>query len=405
MPRSALQSFLLRLVVVLGLLYLFLVGLDTLGLGMRLFGRGFAEALLARTANPFVGLFIGVLATSLVQSSSTTTSITVGMVAAGALTIEGAIPVIMGANIGTSVTNTLVALAHVSRREEFRRAFSGATIHDFFNWLTVAAVLPLELLFGYLSRISTWAAEVLEGMGGIELFDPVKAVVRPAAEGITAFLGHSAWLSVIVGIGLTFIALRYLVKSLKTIFTSQAEQVLHRTLFRSASIAILAGAGVTVMVQSSTITTSAMVPLVAAGIVTLEQMFPFTVGANLGTTVTALLAALVSGSPAAVAVAIGHLLFNLTGMALIYFLPPMRRLPLFLARWMGEVGYRNRPLAVSYILIAFFGIPLLLLLLTGALAPTAAPEAPPLPEEPPGITAPSEPPAPSGAMLDPVQDP
>ncbi|MBW2397406.1 MAG: Na/Pi symporter, partial [Deltaproteobacteria bacterium] len=125
-PRS---GTVVRILLLLALLYGFFVGLDLMGLSFKLFGSGFAEALVARTANPFVGLFIGILATTLVQSSSTTTSMVVGLVAAGALTIDGAIPIVMGANIGTSVTNTLVSLAHVTRREEFQRAFAGATVH------------------------------------------------------------------------------------------------------------------------------------------------------------------------------------------------------------------------------------------------------------------------------------
>ena len=107
------------------LLYCFFLSLDMIGLAFKLFGKEFAQTLIETTTHPFVGLFIGLLATSLVQSSSTTTSMTVGMVAAGALTIEGAIPIIMGANIGTTVTNTLVSLAHFTRPQEFRRAFSG----------------------------------------------------------------------------------------------------------------------------------------------------------------------------------------------------------------------------------------------------------------------------------------
>ena len=354
-----------RVLGALALLYLFLVGLEAMGLAFKFFGKGFAERLIATTANPFVGLFIGVLATSLVQSSSTTTSITVGLVAGGALTIEGAVPIIMGANIGTSVTNTLVSLGHVTRREEFRRAFAGATIHDFFNWFTVLLLLPLEIAFGLLSKGARLLAGGIEGAGGIELMSPVKAAVKPAAEGIGELFGGSGGLTLTAGILCTFVALKFLVDVLRNLFTSQAEKVLHRTVFRNPLAAIGVGCLITVMVQSSSITTSSMVPLLGAGIVTLEQIFPFTVGANLGTTVTALLAALVTGSPAAVTVAVSHLLFNLSGAVLIYGIPWMRRIPLKVARWMGDLGFRNRPLALLYIVLVFFGIPLLLLVLTG----------------------------------------
>jgi len=361
------SSLLLRLILLCALLFGFFVGLDMMGLSFKLFGKGFAEGLIERTSNPFVGLFVGILATTLVQSSSTTTSMIVALVAAGALTIEGAIPMVMGANIGTSVTNTLVSLAHVTRREEFQRAFAGATVHDFFNWLAVLILLPLELATGYLARSATFFETVLEGAGGFRLFDPLKAVVRPVSSGLAELFGNSGILVLIVGVGLLIASLKFLVDLLKVLMTGRAEATLHRTLFRSAMAAATAGLVVTVMVQSSSITTSLMVPLVGAGVVTLEQIFPFTIGANIGTTVTAMLAALSTGSPAAVSVALSHLIFNLSAAVLIYVPKPIRAIPLTLAKTLGKMAARNRLLAAAYILVFFFGLPILLLLLTGAL--------------------------------------
>ncbi len=360
------KGMLARLLTLAVLLYGFFLGLEMMQLAFKLFGKGFAEALIETTSNPFVGLFVGVLATSLVQSSSSTTSMTVAMVSAGALTIEGAIPIIMGANIGTSVTNTIVALAHVNRTEEFRRAFAGATVHDFFNWMAVLLLFPLELALGFLGRFSSWLANLLEGAGGMPLLNPLRAVVRPVADSISDGMGHSPTLTLILGVTLLFLALRYLVVFLRKVLSGKAEAVLHRTLFRSVAAAILAGILMTVMVQSSSITTSVLVPLIAAGVITLEQAFPFTIGANIGTTVTALMASLALGSHTALTVAFAHLMFNVSGALLIYLPPPTRRIPLALARWMGDVAVRSRPLAVSYILIVFFGIPLLLLLLSGS---------------------------------------
>lgn len=383
-----------------GLLFVFFLGLDLMGVAFKLFGEGFAEVLIERTANPFVGLLVGILATSLVQSSSTTTSMTVGLVAAGALTIDGAIPIIMGANVGTSVTNTLVSMAHVTRREEFRRAFAGATLHDFFNLLSVAILLPLELAFQPLRRSAQALEEILEGSGGIELFDPINAVVGPVAEWVSgSLLASNGALTLAAGLLLLFFALRALVLLLKALVSRKAEQILHGTLFRSALVAIGAGVAITVMVQSSSITTSVMVPLVGAGVVSLEQLFPLTIGANLGTTITALLAALATGSPAAVSVAIGHLLFNVFGALIIYPLRPIRAIPLALARTLGNLGSRNRPAAVAYVLVAFFGIPLLLLLLSGAFE--GGPEV--RPEEPPPAAGPA-PETPSAAPGDATAD-
>ncbi len=371
------EAVLVRAAMLVGLLYIFLLGLDMMGLSFKLFGKGFAEQLVTRTANPFVGLFVGIFATSLVQSSSTTTSMIVGLVAAGALSIEGAVPMIMGANIGTSVTNTLVSLGHVTRPEEFRRAFAGATLHDFFNWLAVLILLPIEILFHPLARGAEALEGVLEGVGGTRMFDPLRAIVRPAAEAASELLGKSGPLTLLVGVTLLFFALRFLVALLRSILSGRAEQVLHRTLFRSAPIAILAGAAITMMVQSSSITTSTIIPLVGAGVVTLQQLFPFTIGANLGTTITAILAALATGSPAAITVALSHLLFNIAGMIVLYVIPVLRPLPIFLAQTMGNLGARNRGLAAVYIVAMFYGFPLLLLLLTGTLnGPTTTPADP-----------------------------
>jgi len=366
-PEESDAKILGRIGLLLILLFAFFVGLDLMGLSFKLFGKGFAETLIEQTSNPFVGLFIGILATTLVQSSSTTTSMTVALVAAGALTIDGAIPIVMGANIGTSVTNTLVSLAHVTRREEFERAFAGATVHDFFNWMAVLILLPLQLATGFLATSAGYLESLLEGVGGIKLLNPLKEVVRPVSKTVVSWLGDSGVLVLIVGIVLLIGSLKFLVDLLKALMTGRAERTLHRTLFRSSWSAIIAGLVITVMVQSSSITTSLMIPLVGAGVVTLEQVFPFTIGANVGTTITAMLAALSTGNPAAVTVAFSHLMFNLAAGLLIYVPPFMRAIPLFLARKIGQLGSEHRVLAGVYIVLAFFGLPLFMLFLTGAL--------------------------------------
>jgi len=356
-----------QIVGLLALLYGFFVALDLMGLAFRLFGRGFAETLIEQTANPFVGLFVGILATTLVQSSSTTTSMTVGLVAAGALTIEGAIPIIMGANIGTSVTNTIVSMGHVTRPVEFERAFAGATVHDLFNWLAVLVLLPIEIATGYLAKTSQFLERMLEGVGGIQLLNPLRTVVRPVAEWVSQILGQTGGLVLAAGVVLLILSLKFLVDLLKLVMTTQAESLLHRTLFRSAGAAILAGVAVTVMVQSSSITTSVVIPLIGAGVVTLEQIFPYTIGANIGTTITAMLAALSTGSPAAVSVAFSHLLFNISGSLVIYLPRPVRAIPLAGARMLGRVASQRRVLAGVYLLLFFYGLPLLLLVLTGTI--------------------------------------
>ena len=194
---------LLKLAGIVASLYFFIVGIGAMGHAFKLFGREFSEAILTTTASPLVGLFIGVLATSLVQSSSTTTSIIVGMVAAGAISIEGAIPMIMGANVGTTVTNTLVSMGHITRRHEFRLAFAAATVHDFFNLLTLLILFPLELATGYLSRLASLSASAFAGLGGMKLGNPLNAATRPAINALAEVVANDELGKVsIVGTGM-----------------------------------------------------------------------------------------------------------------------------------------------------------------------------------------------------------
>jgi sodium-dependent phosphate cotransporter len=126
-------------------------------------------------------------------------------------------------------------------------------------------------------------------------------------------------------------------------------------------IAIGIGAAITILVQSSSITTSVLTPIVGLGVIQLEQMLPLTLGANIGTTVTGLLASLVSGNPDALQVALAHLFFNITGIIIWYPIPFMRKVPLEGARALGKWTRRSRLIPPIYIIIVFFVIPLLLL--------------------------------------------
>ncbi len=351
---------LLKLAGILASLYFFIVGIGAMGHAFKLFGREFSEVILTTTAAPLVGLFIGVLATSLVQSSSTTTSIIVGMVAAGAISIEGAIPMIMGANVGTTVTNTLVSMGHITRRHEFRLAFAAATVHDFFNLLTLLILFPLELATGYLSRLASLSASAFAGLGGMKLGNPLNAATKPAINALAEVVANDATILLIVAALITFAMIAGIVKILRSLVLSKVESFFDVHLFRNAGRALLFGIVLTVFVQSSSITTALVVPLVGAGLLRLKQVFPYSMGANVGTTITAMLAALSTANIAAITVAFAHLLFNLTGIALI-LLTPLRKIPLYLAEKMADAAIRNRLVPLAYIALTFFVIPILLI--------------------------------------------
>ena len=365
-----------RVLAALALLYVFLVGINGLGLGFKLLGKDALDTFFAATENPFVGLVVGILTTTLVQSSSVTTSMIVGLVAApeNALPLANAVPMIMGANIGTTVTNTIVSLAHMGRRDEFLRAFSVATCHDFFNIITVAVLLPLEITTGYLADAARWLAGGLSNTGGVTYESPLKAALKAGTQplqwlGQTLFespLGRAVTLIVLSGL-LIFFALYGIVKVMRALMQTRVEVVLTKVLGSNAVLSMLVGVVATVMVQSSSITTSLLVPLAGAGIVTLQQAFPITLGANVGTTITALAASLAVAGPNApfgVQIALVHLLFNVTGILIVYPAPPIRRIPLAASEWLARTAVRSRRWAIGYVVGLFYVLPGLLVLLT-----------------------------------------
>jgi sodium-dependent phosphate cotransporter len=351
------------------LLFVFLLGVNGLSQGFGLAGGRLLDTFFTATENPFIALMIGILATAIIQSSSVTTSMIVGFVAAAdtPLPIANAVPMVMGANIGTTVTNMIVSMAHIGRREEFRRAFRVATCHDFFNLMAVAVLLPLELRTGYLQRAATALSTALTGIGGVEYDSPISGVLKGTLEPIKDFIGlitpsqQAAGVVLVVLSGaMIFTALMLLVRTLRSALGTWVELVVTRTFGRGAIAAMVVGLLVTAMVQSSSITTSLLVPLAGAGLITLEQAFPVTIGANIGTTVTALMAALAAtgvNAAAGITIALVHLLFNLSGTVLIYPVKRVREIPLAAARWLADTAAKSRRWAILYVLFFFYGLP------------------------------------------------
>ncbi len=355
---------------------LLLAGLYAILLSVGMVGAGFkwasggtegAKELFAFATNPFLSLLIGILATALVQSSSTVTSVIVGLVAGG-MPIEAAIPMIMGANIGTTITNTLVSLGHVRKKSEFRQAFAAATVHDFFNLMCVAIFLPLEIIFGFFEKASAWLSVAMLGGDSMSMkgFNFIKPLTKPIIGEAKHFLASvmpekaAAVTLAVLGVVLIFIAITIIGKVLRNLMVGRAKKILHSAIGRGPISGITSGAIVTVLVQSSSTTTSLMVPLVGSGVFKPKDIYPFTLGANIGTTITALLAATAlsgAGAIAGLQIALVHLMYNFSGVIVIYGLPFLRDIPLKAADRLAEVATERHSLAALYVLTVFFLIP------------------------------------------------
>jgi len=349
-----------KILLLFVILYLFILSIQLMGSSFKLMGKGFAEGLIQTTSHPLIGLLIGILATSIIQSSSTTTSITVGLVAGGVLTLQGAIPIIMGANIGTTITNTIVSIGHVGRKQEFQRAFAAGTVHDFFNILAVIILFPLEMATHILEKSATVLADAFVGVGGIKFLSPLKAITSPVINAVKEII-HIPVLLIILSLVLLFLALVQLVKIMRSLMLTKIELFLDKYLFKNALTALLFGLITTAIVQSSSITTSLVIPLVGAGILTVRKIFPYTLGANIGTTVTAMLASFVTLDPVAVTVAFTHLLFNVFGIVIIY---PMKSVPIWLAEKFSQITTKSKKNTLVFLIIyfLFFLSPLVLII-------------------------------------------
>ncbi|KAM9856976.1 solute carrier family 34 member 2a [Aulostomus maculatus] len=440
-------------VLLLGFLYMFICSLDILSSAFQLVGGKTAGDIFQDNSvlsNPLAGLVIGVLVTLLVQSSSTSSSIVVSMVSSGLLTVQLAVPIIMGTNIGTSVTNTLVAMTQAGDRSIFRRAFAGATVHDFFNWLSVLVLLPLEVATGYLyvvTKLIIDSFQIQSGeapdllnvitdiltesiiqldqsvISGIATGDPAarnKSLIKkwcqtftntttvnvtvPGPENCT--FPSLCWVEgnytltqknisetyniqkcthlfvdvnlPDLAVGLILLALSLLVlcsclvlivKLLNSMLKGQVAAVIKKILntdfpfpfgWVTGYIAILVGAGMTFVVQSSSVFTSAITPLVGIGVISIERAYPLSLGSNIGTTTTAILAAMASPGDTlgnALQIALVHFLFNITGIALWYPIP-FTRIPIRLAKGLGNITASYRWFAAVYIICCFFVLPL-----------------------------------------------
>ncbi len=402
-------------------LNVFFVAIKLLG-AFKGLGSGYGEVLIQTLAqNPFVGLCIGILVTSIIQSSSTTTSITVGLVAAGVMgddpakALSMAIPIIMGANIGTSITAMLVSLGHMGNSIEFKRAITASFLHDLFNWLTVLVLLPLQIATNFLGHGALFMANLLDDVGGLKFTSPIKYLVEPQIHLIKGLFEASddavrfvvlAWLGLILfqgtaylarrikqeqrtfavslilalsvaalatfiahfpqyvfdattaaflsGLALLFGALWAMVTVMRSVVLDRVQTLFNDYVFKTGIRAILLGTVLTALVQSSSVTTSLIVPLAGAGLLTPNQVLPYTMGANMGTTITALLAALSLGEVVGVAAAFAHLLFNICGIAVFY---PLRRIPVYLAESLARMAQVNPMIPIVIIGVAYIALP------------------------------------------------
>jgi sodium-dependent phosphate cotransporter len=345
-------------------LFVFLFSLDLMISSILQLGTTFTDLILLATSNPFTGLFIGLLATAIIQSSSATTSVTVALVASGSLSLQSAVPIIMGANIGTTITSTIVSLSFINQKKEFRRAVAAGTYHDFFNILTAIILFPLEYHFQFLSKLAQYIA--------INFFnEPASSpshnfkMLGPALSWPIKFITQNlnSYLLAILSLIMLFGSILFFRKVISNVLGFGSQLKFRRFFFKNPFKSFGWGLLTTAAIRSSTVTTSLVVPLVAKKVIKLRQAGAFILGANIGTTITAFLASTLN-SNAAISIALTHFLFNFIGILIFFRTPYLKDIPFKLATGLGKLTLKNRIVGFLYLLLTFFLIPFSLIFLS-----------------------------------------
>ena len=358
--RNRLSSALARMTLIVLALLFFFFSIDLMVTSFESLAGAYHENILSSALNPFIGLFIGLLVTAIIQSSSTTTTMVVAIVATGTLTIQEAIPIIMGANIGTTLTSTIVSIGFISNKIAFRKAVSAGVIHDFYNIILALVIFPLEYYYGFLSGAATF-------LNGLITKNPSTATNIYSESFFNLGLSEVVigWVSnstivVILSFLLLFVSIKLLASTIQKTIIGKSRDRLRRFVFNKPHKSFGWGMLLTAAIQSSSVATSLMVPLVATDKVRLKSAFPFIIGANLGTTVTALIAAIFR-SEAAIGIAVCHFLFNLIGALLFMSLPFLHTGLINLIKRFSVITTQNRLVGLLYIVFTFFLLPFLLI--------------------------------------------
>jgi sodium-dependent phosphate cotransporter len=364
-PNQSRNNNIKTVLYIIGTLILFVFALDLMVSSLQHIGKSAAETIIQATSNPFTALFIGLLITAMIQSSSTTTALVVALVASNSITIESAIPIIMGANVGTTITSTIVSLGFINKKKEFRRAASAGTYDGFFNILIVVILFPLEYYYGFLSGISQWIATYFFHPASVapvtNSFSQKWYIFGSAVEWLVNFI-PSGFLLAALSFVLLFTSILVFRKLISGLLLASSPERFSRFFFKNAWKSFFWGTITTAAIRSSTITTSVVVPIVAQRIVSLRKAAPFILGANIGTTITAFIAAFFNvNTTGAISIAISHFLFNLIGVLIFYPIPLLRKIPIEMANWLGKLTIKYRLAVFVYILMIFFFIPFTLI--------------------------------------------
>lgn len=340
-------------------IYLFISSIEMIKVSAKALGHGGVEYIVGLIHGPITGVFAGWFGTALVQSSGAFDSIVVALVSAGVIPMITAVGIILGAEVGTTITSLMVSVMGYMRRnlEMFKSTFIIALIHFWYNIGTLIICLTLELSLGLFSNVAIIGRNFFSQVPGMSLIPSVFDLVSPWVKFVLRFV--PGWAGLIGGCALLIFSLARSERYMTRVFKTDVNRRLLNAAFGSVTKSLLAGFIFTVLVPSTSVMVSLLIPLAAAGIIDASyNIMPYILGANIGTVFDVMIAALATGDPAAIGVWLVHLANNVIGA--LVFLP-------FLRQFSNFVEKTNDFLTVSWkrtvtFVVLFHALPLLLIL-------------------------------------------
>ncbi len=312
-----------NLILALISLYFFISSIVFVKESIVLMGQDRVRDFLSSINDTITGVFAGWFGTALLQSSGAFDSIIIAFVSVGVMPTYVAVATIIGAEVGTTVTTQLVSVFGYIRkeRERFKTSFLVGMLHYWYNFCSLLIFLSLELLFKVFTYIAQAGGLFFSKVPGISTIPSIFNLITPWVHFLLQYV--PAWIGLIGGFILLLISLKNSEKYLSAAFASEMSKSLIQSTFGSTSKAFLAGLIFTIIVPSTSVMVSILIPLTTTGIIdTSYHILPYILGANIGTVFDVMIAALATGNPAAIGVWLVHLTINIVGACI--FLPLLK---------------------------------------------------------------------------------
>jgi sodium-dependent phosphate cotransporter len=307
-----------NIVIAIISLYFFVSAIVLIKTSAVIMGESLAEKIVLLIKDTTSAVFVGWISTALLHSSGAFDSIIVAFTSSGVMPLTLAVATIIGAEMGTTVTPFLISvIGRLRRKNESTTTFDVTMTHVLYNLITLLIFYPMELVFHLFSNIALRGSTLFIKAKWLSVIPDLLEIITPWIDPFLEIT--SPGIGIILG-GITLIvALGVIENSMTAIFSTPRSWNLIRSTFMNPKRAFIAGFLFTVMVPSTTVMVSLLVPLAASGVIKSEYyILPYILGANIGTVFDVMIAALATGDPISLGVWLVHLTINVVG-ALIFF--------------------------------------------------------------------------------------